>query len=96
MKYSTQLVHIDTIRPGDTVKIGGQLKTVGKNNLKYTSFMGRTLFGSNYMGGLEPVEKANIFKAMPTEDQKRPLTPTKIKTPTVLSSFTNADLSKYT
>lgn len=82
MKYEIELVHIDTIRPGDTVKIDGQLKTVGRNNLKYSSFMGRSLFGSNYMGGQELVQKANIYHAKPDKSQTRPLKPSKIKTPT--------------
>ena len=51
-------VHITTIRTSDIVLIGGRLKTVGQRDIRECPFMGKTLFGSNHMGGLEPVMKA--------------------------------------
>lgn len=39
--------NINDIKTGDTVMINGQLKTVGKNNIKYGGFMGSSLFGDS-------------------------------------------------
>lgn len=39
--------NINDIKAGDTVKINGELKTVGKNNIKYGGFMGTSLFGDS-------------------------------------------------
>ncbi len=38
---------INNIKAGDTVMIDGQLRTVGKNNIKYGGFMGTSLFGDS-------------------------------------------------
>ena len=65
IKYTIQKTHIDLIRPGDTVVIDGQLRTVCASNLKRNSFFGRTLFGDNYKGGREPVLLAIIHHAKP-------------------------------
>ena len=51
----TKKVHISTINQGDTVIHRGQLMTVGKSDIRYSSFMGWTLFGDSYKLGYEPV-----------------------------------------
>ena len=53
-------VHISTIKGGDTVRIGGVLKTVGKNDIKHGGFMGSTLFGDSFLLGTIPVEKVTF------------------------------------
>jgi uncharacterized Zn-binding protein involved in type VI secretion len=63
MNYETKKVHISTIRSGDTVNHGGDIVTVGQNDVKYSSFMGHTLFGDSYRMGTIPVEKIMIKKA---------------------------------
>lgn len=63
-KYRIVEVHVETIFPGDII-VGsdGLLHTVCRNNIKYSSFMGVTLFGYNYKCGHEPVKKAIIYHA---------------------------------
>lgn len=55
MKYNHKLVHISTIRAGDTVLHGGQLKTVCNSNLTASQFMGICLWGDSYNLGQNPV-----------------------------------------
>lgn len=62
-------VHIDDIRPGDTVLIDGEAKTVCRNNINDTDrFMGRSLFGDNYRGGRLLVKKIIIQRALPNKE----------------------------
>ena len=50
--------HISTIRVGDTVLCeDGHLRTVGKNNIGFDSFVGKTLLGDSYNLGQKPVKK---------------------------------------
>ncbi len=57
-KYKIQLVHIDTVKAGDTVICeDGQMRTVCRNNIKHDGFMGTTLFGNSYRSGYEKVKK---------------------------------------
>jgi hypothetical protein len=42
--------HISAIRPGDTVQIDGQLKTVSSGDIR-KGFMGTTLWGDSYRLG---------------------------------------------
>jgi hypothetical protein len=63
--YTIKPTHIDMIRPGDTVVIGGELKTVCRNNIKRGGFHGTTLFGDSYKSGREPVKLAIIHHARP-------------------------------
>ena len=65
MIYQIKLVDIMTVMPGDTIEVEGKLKTVCKSNITTSKFMGRALFGYNYMCGHEKVRKAIIFKAVP-------------------------------
>jgi len=51
-------VHISEIKTGDLVKCkDGFIRTIGKNNINYNSFMGYTLFGDSYKLGREKVQK---------------------------------------
>ena len=63
MNYSVVLTNINDIKIGDTVEINGELKTVGRNNIQYDSFLGRTLFGDSFTLGHAPVRKAIINQA---------------------------------
>ena len=64
-KYKIQLVHIDTIKVGDTIICeDGQMRTVCRNNIKYGGFMGTTLFGDSYHSGLKKVEKVIFFNPL--------------------------------
>lgn len=47
--------HIDNVRVGDIVIHNGVEKTVGTEDLKSSSFMGKTLFGDSYKLGRESV-----------------------------------------
>ena len=50
-------VNIKDIRIGDTVLHEGFERTVGKNNLKSSEFMGITLWGDSYNLGYKPVKR---------------------------------------
>lgn len=54
---SVVLVHISTIRPGDTIVHNGKPVTVCKNNIKRDQMMGVTVFGDSYLLGNKLVEK---------------------------------------
>jgi hypothetical protein len=60
-------VHISTIRIGDTVKHEGEIKTICKNVLKYSSFLGFSIFGDSYNLGHKKVEKIT-FKKLKNEE----------------------------
>jgi hypothetical protein len=59
-KFGLKNVHIETITVGDTVLVDGMLKTVGKHDIKFNSFIGTSLFGDTYNLGTKPVLKACI------------------------------------
>lgn len=65
MKYSIKNVHISTISHGDTVNHHGEIKTVGKKDIRRDAFIGFVLFGDSYKLGLEPVKKLIIYRALP-------------------------------
>lgn len=48
--------HINEIKIGDSVLHNGTIKTVGRQNIKQCSFMGRTLWGDSYHIGYKPVK----------------------------------------
>jgi hypothetical protein len=54
-------VNISQISIGDTVIHNNKIMTVGKNDIKKSSFMGITLFGDSYSIGNKLVSKV-IFK----------------------------------
>lgn len=51
----TKQVHISQIKRGDAVLHGGYVRTVGRKDLSYCSFMGIDLFGDSYHLGYKPV-----------------------------------------
>ena len=65
MNYEIVKTHVCDIQPGDTILLHGELKTVGKSNIKRDKFMGTSIFGDCFMGGIKPVEKVVIKRAMP-------------------------------
>lgn len=62
--YETVESHIDMIRPGDTVLHNGELRTVGKPDIKRGGFMSATLFGDSYRLGTVPVKLARIRRTV--------------------------------
>lgn len=59
--YTINEVHINEIKPGDTIiHTDGLFHTVGRNNIK-VNFMGTTLFGDSYMLGTVLVKKVEFF-----------------------------------
>ena len=49
--------HIDMVRAGDCILcLDEVVRTVSENNIKYDSFMGRTIFGDSYQLGYKPVK----------------------------------------
>ena len=48
-------VHINQIKPGDTVFHHNEEKTVCDNDITYDSFMGKAIFGDCYHLGYKPV-----------------------------------------
>lgn len=65
MNYEVIDIHIDNIKPGDTVEHNGKMMTVCRNDIKRGTFMGTTLFGDSYRLGRISVKKVNIQRAMP-------------------------------
>lgn len=65
IKYKVIKRHISIIKAGDIVVINGELKKVGKNDIKYSSFMGITLFGDCYQLGYKLVDVALIYHCKP-------------------------------
>ena len=61
MNKQIEEVNITQITIGDTVIHEGKAMTVGKENIKYDSFTGRTLFGDSYRLGTVLVKRV-IFK----------------------------------
>lgn len=56
--YTTKMVHISEIKPGDVIICpDGVDRTVGKNDIKENSFMGRSIFGDSYHSGYKKVKK---------------------------------------
>lgn len=61
MNYKIEDIHINNLKQGDTIIHNGVISTVTGKDLKYSSFMGRTVFGDSYHCGHKPVKKV-IFK----------------------------------
>ena len=53
---TTKLVHISTIKAGDTIIHNGKESTVGKKDITIGGFMGTSVFGDNYRSGTRLVE----------------------------------------
>ena len=56
-------VHISKINIGDTIIHEGVPTTVGKNNIKHSSFMGTSLFGDSYHCGHKLVKRIKTIKS---------------------------------
>jgi hypothetical protein len=56
--FTLERVHIDSIKVGDIVEFGGQLRTVSGPDLKHDRFIGPTLWGDSYRCGCLPVVRA--------------------------------------
>jgi hypothetical protein len=55
------LVHKDRIVAGDTIVCpDGKERTVCQSNIRYSSFMGITIFGDSYHGGHTLVPKIQL------------------------------------
>jgi hypothetical protein len=52
-------VHIDEIKPGDTIEHNGEVRTVCPKNIK-TGFMGTSVFGDSYHSGHKLVTKVTF------------------------------------
>lgn len=55
--YDVVEVHIRLIKAGDTVLRNGNLHTVCHKDITYSTFMGKSIFGSNYKSGTKLVKK---------------------------------------
>ncbi len=53
------MVHISQIKVGDVIDRGGKETTVCAHNIKYSEFMGITLFGDSYKLGYQLVKRYN-------------------------------------
>ena len=63
LNYDIENIHISRIRIGDTIQhTDGTIKTVGKNNIKNSPFMGITLFGDSYRLGTLLVKRLKYKK----------------------------------
>jgi len=63
MNITTISTHINLIRPGDTIRHNGVLRTVTQKNIRQVFPNERTVFGDSYMLGHKPVQKVIIHKA---------------------------------
>ena len=66
IRYILAPTHISQIKAGDTILVRGNLRTVCKHDIKHDGFVGLTVWGDSYKGGLELVPKADIFHAKVT------------------------------
>lgn len=62
-------VHISRISAGDTIEHNGELRTVGKSDIKTGIFFGTTIFGDSYKKGTDPVKKVTFV--VPTNNGVR-------------------------
>lgn len=60
-------VHISTVSPEDTVLHHGQLRTVGRKDIKRDSFFGLMLFCDSYNLGTLPVKKVTFPQMSPNQ-----------------------------
>lgn len=47
--------HINSVKPGDAVLHNGREQTVSKSDIRWSSFMGRSIFGDSYCHGHQQV-----------------------------------------
>jgi hypothetical protein len=61
MTWPIELVHINQIKPGDTVRHNGKEMTVSRSNLTRSDHHdGQNLFGDSYQCGHKKVERVII------------------------------------
>lgn len=53
-------VNVDRIKPGDTVLIGGELRTVCKKDLGRDELLGPTLWGDSHRSGKDKVTRVTF------------------------------------
>lgn len=53
-------VHINSIKVGDVIMFNGVLRTVGKDDIKGSRLMGKTVFGDSFFLGYKLVQKQFI------------------------------------
>lgn len=59
-RFTPTWVHISDVKHGDTVAHQGKIMTVSRNDISYSDFMGRSLFGDSYRLGRKPVIKFKL------------------------------------
>ena len=60
-EFKIKLVHKSLIGIGDTILCSdGHVRTVCRNNIKRSEFMGKTIFGDSYRLGYQKVKKILI------------------------------------
>ena len=52
---NTERIHIDKVRPGDTILHNNIPTTVCSKDIRYDNFIGTTLFGDSYHSGYKKV-----------------------------------------
>ena len=52
--------HISAIKAGDTIRHNGKLVTVCNSDIKYSEFIGITIFGDSYSLGQQLVTKVQL------------------------------------
>lgn len=60
--YEIEQVNINDVVAGDYIEHNGVIRTVCKNDIKKTEFMGRTIFGDSYHLGYKLVKKVRYIK----------------------------------
>ena len=61
MNYQLVKVHKDTINCGDMILFDGKIKTVCKKDIKYSEFMGITIFGNSFKLGYQLIKKVVLL-----------------------------------
>jgi hypothetical protein len=63
MTVKIEHVHISLIKIGDTIESNGKTYTIGKDDIGYSVFMGRTLRGDCYSLGSKLVKRVILNQA---------------------------------
>jgi len=59
--FTINYVHKDMISVGDTILCkDNKIRTIGNSNIKYSEFMGRTLWGDSYKLGYDLVKRVTF------------------------------------
>lgn len=60
MEYFITKTHINNIVSGDTIFYRGKIRTVSNSDIKYSNFMGKSIFGDTFKLGYVKVQKVNF------------------------------------